>query len=416
MASYVLIGLGGALGSLLRAWVAMAMARLTGPAFPWGTILINITGSFIIGFVAALTATDGRTQGLTELRTFLMVGFCGGFTTFSSFSLQTLDLARDGRAGQALGNVGLSVVLCLGSVAFGHYAGTALTPGRERAAAARTPAGRVALAVLDRAETAPAVLVAAQRLMALSGGGTVQALALRAAPATSFLPSEDVLTAEIQAELAARQDHGAGLRRAFDRWAAGGPSGPGGAAGWTEVEGPPAAALTAHGRASTAIVLARPGPHAPPAAHAALHAALFDTGRPVLLLPPDTQATPAFGRTIAIAWRDNDPGAAQALGAALPLLRGAARVLVLRAGATPPTVPAALEDAGIRATAVPLARGEGPVGGALLATAAAQGADLLVMGAYAHGEWREALLGGVTRHMLTHASLPVLLRHAGGRG
>ena len=414
MASYVLIGIGGALGSLLRAWVAMAVARLTGPAFPWGTILINVTGSFIIGFVAALTATDGRTQGLAELRTFLMVGFCGGFTTFSSFSLQTLDLARDGRAGQALGNIGLSVVLCLGSVALGHAAGTALTPVRARAAAARAPAGRIALAVLDRADTAPAVLAAAQRLMALSGGGTVQALALRAAPATSFLPSEDVLTAEIEAELAARQDHGAGLRAAFDRWAAGRPPGPG--PGWTEVEGPPAADLAAHGRASTALVLARPGPHAPPAAHAALHAALFDTGRPVLLLPPDTHGAPVFGHTVAIAWRDNDPGAAQALDAALPLLRGAARVLVLRAGATPPTVPAALADAGIRATPVPLVHGEGPVGGVLLATAAAQGADLLVLGAYTHGAWREALLGGVTRHMLTHASLPVLLRHAGGRG
>ena len=120
MASYVLIGLGGALGSLLRAWVAMAMARLTGPEFPWGTILINIAGSFLIGFVAALTATDGRTQGLAELRTFLMVGFCGGFTTFSSFSLQTFDLIRSGAWPRAIINVVLSVVLCIAAVAVGH--------------------------------------------------------------------------------------------------------------------------------------------------------------------------------------------------------------------------------------------------------------------------------------------------------
>ena len=120
MASYVLIGLGGALGSLLRAWVAMAMARLTGPEFPWGTILINIAGSFLIGFVAALTATDGRTQGLAELRTFLMVGFCGGFTTFSSFSLQSFDLLRSGAWGRALLNIALSVLLCLGAVFAGH--------------------------------------------------------------------------------------------------------------------------------------------------------------------------------------------------------------------------------------------------------------------------------------------------------
>src|SRR5487761_650035 len=152
MLSYALIGLGGALGSMARAWVAIAMARVTGPAFPWGTILINITGSFLIGFIGSLTATDGRLSGLVELRTFLMIGFCGGYTTFSSFSLQTLDLMRDGRGGQALGNVALSVALCLGAVALGHGAGVGLRPGRRLAEAVPAHAGEV-LAVLDRAES-----------------------------------------------------------------------------------------------------------------------------------------------------------------------------------------------------------------------------------------------------------------------
>jgi protein CrcB len=128
---YVWVALGGALGSVGRAWVGLAIARLTGPEFPWGTILINIVGSFVIGFFGTLTAgPDSRFPVLATARPFVMIGICGGFTTFSSFSLQTLELAREGRAGQALGNILLSMVLCLASVTAGHSAGAALNPGR----------------------------------------------------------------------------------------------------------------------------------------------------------------------------------------------------------------------------------------------------------------------------------------------
>jgi fluoride exporter len=121
------VAVGGALGSIARYWVAIAVARLLGPQFPWGTILINIVGSFVIGFFAALTATGtGRLSVPSDLRIFVMVGVCGGFTTFSAFSLQTLDLMRDGRTVQALANVGLSVMLCLVAVAAGHYGATTL--------------------------------------------------------------------------------------------------------------------------------------------------------------------------------------------------------------------------------------------------------------------------------------------------
>ena len=119
--TYLWIGLGGALGSISRAWLAVAVARFTGPQFPWGTILINILGSFIIGYFGTLTASSGRLPMSMDVRAFMMIGICGGFTTFSSFSLQTLDLMRDGRIGQALANIGLSVVLCLLAVAAGHY-------------------------------------------------------------------------------------------------------------------------------------------------------------------------------------------------------------------------------------------------------------------------------------------------------
>lgn len=126
MIGYILIGIGGAFGSIARAWLALTVARITGPQFPWGTILINIIGSFVIGFFGTLTASGSRFSVPPDARTFVMVGICGGFTTFSSFSLQTLELARDGRIGQALGNIGLSVILCLSAVAGGHYGAAAI--------------------------------------------------------------------------------------------------------------------------------------------------------------------------------------------------------------------------------------------------------------------------------------------------
>jgi CrcB protein len=123
---YLWIGLGGALGSIGRAWLAIAVARITGPQFPWGTILINILGSFVIGFFGTLTVSGSRFAASPDARAFVMVGICGGFTTFSSFSLQTLELARDGRLAQAFGNIGLSVVLCLAAVTAGHYGAAAI--------------------------------------------------------------------------------------------------------------------------------------------------------------------------------------------------------------------------------------------------------------------------------------------------
>lgn len=119
MEQTVWIALGGALGSVARYWVAVLCAPLS-RQLPWGTIGINIGGSFLIGFFGTLTLAAGRHPAPEWLRLFVMVGICGGFTTFSSFSLQSFDLIRDGAWGRALLNVGLSVVLCLGAVAAGH--------------------------------------------------------------------------------------------------------------------------------------------------------------------------------------------------------------------------------------------------------------------------------------------------------
>ena len=132
--TYVWIGIGGALGSMARAWLALAVARVAGPQFPWGTILINILGSFVIGFFGTLTTNDARFAAPADLRAFVMVGICGGFTTFSSFSLQTLELARDGRIAQAVGNIGLSVVCCLLAVATGYISADAINRGQAASA------------------------------------------------------------------------------------------------------------------------------------------------------------------------------------------------------------------------------------------------------------------------------------------
>ena len=121
MLTYFWVAVGGAIGSIARLWLSVHVALLTGLAFPWGTILVNIIGSLVIGFVATLTGPNGRVAVPVEAQAFVMVGLCGGFTTFSAFSLQTLELARDGRLLYAGANIVLSVVLCLTAVALGHW-------------------------------------------------------------------------------------------------------------------------------------------------------------------------------------------------------------------------------------------------------------------------------------------------------
>jgi CrcB protein len=120
MQLYLLIALGGALGSVFRFWLNGVVAVNFGETFPWGTLVINVTGSFVIGFFSTLTGPGGRWFVPAEGRLFFMTGVCGGYTTFSSFSLQTLTLADDGEWLKAGGNVLGSVALCLAAVWLGH--------------------------------------------------------------------------------------------------------------------------------------------------------------------------------------------------------------------------------------------------------------------------------------------------------
>jgi len=113
MLAWLAVAVGGAIGSLARFWLTGLMTMLTGPQFPWGTLLINVLGSFVIGLVAGLTLTPARVMMHPDLRIFLMTGICGGFTTFSSFSLQTLELLQAGEVAPALGYILGSLVLCV---------------------------------------------------------------------------------------------------------------------------------------------------------------------------------------------------------------------------------------------------------------------------------------------------------------
>ena len=129
------IAIGGAIGSVARYWIAVWMMPLS-RTLPWGTIGINIAGSFAIALFGTLTVADGRHPLSESWRLFVMVGVCGGFTTFSSFSLQTLDLLRAGAPGRAFLNIVLSVVLCLAAAGCGYVAGTHWNGGLQRDARA----------------------------------------------------------------------------------------------------------------------------------------------------------------------------------------------------------------------------------------------------------------------------------------
>ncbi len=117
------VAVGGALGSVARYWIAIWALPIS-RSLPWGTILINVAGSFAIGLFGSLTIEGGRYPAPEPARVFFMIGVCGGFTTFSSFSLQTLDLLRLGAPWRAFLNVAFSVLLCLAAVAAGYAVGS----------------------------------------------------------------------------------------------------------------------------------------------------------------------------------------------------------------------------------------------------------------------------------------------------
>jgi CrcB protein len=126
MAAYFWIAVGSALGGMARHWCNVVAAQLAGFAFPWGTLFVNVLGSFIIGVFFTLTGPVGRFEVSADVKLFVIVGLCGGYTTFSSFSLQTLGLMQDGEWLRAGANIVGSVVLCLAAVWAGHLLAVAV--------------------------------------------------------------------------------------------------------------------------------------------------------------------------------------------------------------------------------------------------------------------------------------------------
>lgn len=120
------VALGSALGGVARHLLNAFLSRSIGETFPWGILVINVGGSFLVGLVATVTGADGRLLVSPVIRQFWLVGIFGGFTTFSTFSLNTLALAQDGEWMLASANVALSVVLCLVGVWLGAGLGSAL--------------------------------------------------------------------------------------------------------------------------------------------------------------------------------------------------------------------------------------------------------------------------------------------------
>jgi len=269
----------------------------------------------------------------------------------------------------------------------------------------------VILALLESPAAATAVLRAAARAAQLMRARKINVLAIRAPAKSAKLENPDSNGPATAVERARTLQ----LCAAFQEWAAGAENQlvP---IEWVEVEGHAAAVLQEWGSHADLIVLQQPGER--DAERRPVQTALFEASKPVLVVPQAAGATSAdttsFGRRIAVAWR-NDTRTEAAVRGALQWLGAGAEVHVM-AGAkrweTPPALPQIFADTGVAARfhILPMT-GQRSFGEALLARAHELDVDLMVLGAFAHPMLFGPILGGVTRHMLANADLPVLMRY-----
>lgn len=269
----------------------------------------------------------------------------------------------------------------------------------------------VIMTVLSRPNAAVSLLRATECLANLLDCARINILTVREPSHVSPLAAEALINEAdaIRAVGERERERIATLKMSFNQWVAA-PGKHAAIAHWIETEGSAAAIIAERGSRADMIVAGAPAEH-DRLARQIFRAALFGTDRPVLMVP--FGSTAAFGRCVAIAWRDEK----RAAGAVIPALRclaGAEEVHVLvgvRDRGACPAIPRILLEHGIRTDLHVLPIQSEPFGQTLLDKAHALSADLVVMGAYAHSPLRELILGGVTRYMLTHADLPVLMRH-----
>lgn len=273
----------------------------------------------------------------------------------------------------------------------------------------------VFLVCLSAPGTARKLLWAAKAMATHVGHVRFEVLVVRMPPEATIMPTEEVLSRE-DAERIRRAERARAqrLHRVYDRWV-GEIVGAGHHSEWIDVEGLAGREIAEHGKRADLIVVERIPEPANQVAKDAVHAALFDCHRPVLVVPPELRIAgdATIGRHVAIAWKDDE----RAIKAVIPAMRYFAQadeitVLAGYRGETAPTVlPAPLVEREIDAQLLPVAIAADPLGLTLLEKCRGLGSDVLVMGAYAHSPLREMLFGGVTRQVLNHAHLPVLMRH-----
>jgi hypothetical protein len=262
------------------------------------------------------------------------------------------------------------------------------------------------LVVLETADTAPACLRAASDSAAALPSARIEVLHVRMDPA-SALELPEVVTKRYEAAIERRSDtEGAAVRAAYEAWRSGAQSAD---ATWIEVEAVPATAIRERGALAALVVMARPTNASHPAAAAGFDAALFDTGKPLLAVPPGDGGP--FGRHLAVGWSDR-PATRRCLEALRPWLMAAEVVSVIAVADEPVVLPEDWKAANLPPTATlhtvsPAGRSDGA---ALLEQAAALGADGLATGAYRRGRLVERLMGGVTADVMREAGIPVLMQ------
>ncbi len=271
------------------------------------------------------------------------------------------------------------------------------------------------LVPLIHPDAAPRVLEAARRMADCVDAARIDVLAVSIPPETMIIPSDEAIsTAHLDALIEQEAARIAKLKTAFDRWSGALPASTVSTA-WMQFEGLPTELLPTHAQGADLVIIERPRRPIDQAQRQTTDAAIFGSHRPVLVVPPGAsdEPLPAFGRRIAIAWKE-DGRAVKAVIPALRYFERAERIAVIagyRETAPPEGLPEPLAERGLAAEMHPLPIGRDPFGQSLLDKANAIGADLLVMGAYTHSPLRELFLGGVTRHVLAHAEIPILMRH-----